>query len=189
MMSITCSALIRRGFGAVAGLRRFFLGSVVLVVGLGGCTIGEVPPEDEPPAEGRAEAVAAEITQMLQASAASWNAGDLDGFLDDYWRSDELTFSGGTGITRGWEDVRERYLRSYWAPGAARDSLRFEDLEVTVLGDDHALALGRYLLFRPEAEGSVTNTGYFSLVLRRVEDGWRIVHDHTSPTPPEDGEG
>ncbi|NNM03862.1 MAG: DUF4440 domain-containing protein, partial [Gemmatimonadetes bacterium] len=67
---------------------------------------------------------------MLRASAASWNGGDLDGFMDDYWRSDDLTFSGGTGVTRGWESVRTRYLDTYWAPGASRDSLRFEGIEV-----------------------------------------------------------
>ena len=133
--------------------------------------------------------MASEITGMLQTSAASWNAGDLDDFLDDYWRSEELTFSGGSGVTRGWEDVRQRYRRSYWAPGVERDSLRFEDLEVSALGDDHALALGRYVLFRPVDGDSVTGSGYFTLVLRRTEGGWRIVHDHTSATPPGEGEG
>ena len=117
---------------------------------------------------------------MLQASSASWNGGDLDGFLDDYWRSDELTFSGADGVTRGWDQVRDRYLRTYWAPGASRDSLRFREVEVTPLGSEHALALGRFVLYRPQKGDSVTASGYFSLVLRRTPEGWRIIHDHTS---------
>lgn len=140
-------------------------------------------------AGGSQEMVAAEVTEMLHRSAESWNAGDLEGFLDDYWRSDALTFSGGTGVTRGWEAVRERYLRSYWAPGAARDSLRFEGLEVMPLGEDHALALGRYVLYRLEGGEAETGTGQFSLVLRRVDGLWRIIHDHTSATPSREGEG
>jgi len=135
--------------------------------------------------------VAREVVEMLRASAASWNAGDLDGFLDDYIRSPELTFSGSGGVTRGWEEVRERYLRTYWAPGARRDSLRFEELEVRPLGERHALALGRYVLYA-DGTGEVTGTGYFTLVLVRGDGGWRILHDHTSassaPGAPE-GEG
>jgi len=168
----------------VAGLRRFLWLWVPAVLGLAGCTVAEVPPQDSGSDSAEAGRPETEIPSMLQASAASWNAGDLEGFLDDYWRSDTLTFSGSTGVTRGWVDVRERYLRTYWAPGVARDSLRFEELEVMPLGSDHALTLGRYALYRPEAGDSVTSTGYFSLVLRRGEGGWKILHDHTSSAPP-----
>ncbi len=129
---------------------------------------------------------------MLRASARSWNGGNLDGFLDDYWKSDDLTFSGSQGVTRGWDDVRNRYLESYWAPDSVRDSLRFEEIEIIPLGDGHALALGRYVLFRPQEEDMVTSSGFFSLVLRRIDGNWKILHDHTSATPaegePGDGE-
>jgi len=127
--------------------------------------------------------VAAEIQEMLRSSTASWNSGDLDGFLDDYWHSGELTFSGATGVTRGWDDVRTRYLESYWAPGASRDSLKFEGIEVLSLGNEHALVLGQYVLFRPEEEGAVASTGFFSLVLQKLDGRWKILHDHTSASP------
>jgi len=189
MSCLIPSGGFRRRLRTNAGLRRFLVTLPVLAA-FGGCKVAEVP-RDRPGSEGAVdEDVAAEVTGMLQASAASWNAGDLDGFLDDYWNSRDLTFSGATGVTRGWEDVRQRYLRSYWAPGASRDSLRFEDVEVAPLGMDHALALGRYVLFRPTPGGEdVSGTGYFSLVLRRTEDGWKIIHDHTSASPPPEGEG
>jgi beta-aspartyl-peptidase (threonine type) len=124
-----------------------------------------------------------EIGQMLASSSQSWNAGDLEGFLDDYWQSPDLTFSGATGVSRGWDEVRERYLASYWAPGAERDSLRFEELEVTPLGPTYALALGKFVLFQPQNGGKVSSSGHFSLVLRRTDEGWKIMHDHTSTTP------
>ena len=126
---------------------------------------------------------------MLRASVGSWNGGDLDGFLDDYWNSDELTFSGPQGVTRGWSDVRKRYLDSYWAPGSQRDSLRFEGIEVIPLGNEHALALGRYVLFRPQEKDLVTSSGFFSLVLKRMDGDWKIMHDHTSTTPAESQPG
>lgn len=138
-------------------------------------------PQEEGPVD--SARVADEVTAMLRASTRSWNAGDLDGFVDDYLDSPEMTFVGGSDVVRGREEVRARYEASYWAPGVERDSLRFEELEVRPLGDRHALALGRYVLYRPPSD-STTATGRFSLVLRRMddEDGgeWKIVHDHSS---------
>jgi beta-aspartyl-peptidase (threonine type) len=152
----------------------------------GGCEFQRQPHQETPGSDDQQIIVASEVEAMLLASSASWNGGDLDGFLDDYWRSEELTFSGATGITRGWDGVEARYRESYWAPGTARDSLRFEGIEVVPLGEEHALALGQYVLFRPEEGGIVTSSGYFSLVLKRVDADWKILHDHTSATP-EDG--
>lgn len=165
-------------------LRRFLSPLTFLVMGLGGCEFQRQAVGDAPAEGSEAGELAREVEGMLHASAASWNGGDLDGFLDDYWRSDDLTFSGSGGVTRGWENVRRRYLESYWAPGTVRDSLRFENIEVMPLGRDHALALGRYVLFRPEDGDVEASAGHFSLVLRSMDGGWKIVHDHTSETPP-----
>jgi hypothetical protein len=124
---------------------------------------------------------------MLRASTKSWNQGDLEGFLDDYLRSESLTFTGEEGVTRGWEDLRTRYLEKYWAPGAERDSLVFEDIEVFPLGEAHALTLGRYVLFPKGEEGVGPRTGFFSLVLVYQEGAWKIRHDHTTAAPSDQG--
>lgn len=162
--------------------------AALALLGLGACELRQLP---RPPAAGsRADSLAAveNIRSMLQASAQDWNAGNLDGFLDDYWRSSELTFLGAGGLTRGWEAVREKYLRSYFAPDVTRPYLRFDQVEVRLLGTDHALATGRYLLanspFASEADQEgISGRGYFSLVLRRMAGQWRIVHDHTTAAP------
>ena len=170
-----------------AGLRRFFV--VVLCGAAGGplaCS-GPGAPEGagEDPAGVDSAAVASEIRSMLRTSARAWNAGDLEGFLDDYATDPGLTFVSGSGMVRGLERVRERYLQTYWAPGTSRDSLRFEELRVRPLGEEHALAHGRYVLYRPRAAGadSVGGTGRFTLVLQHREGRWRIVHDHSSAAP------
>jgi ketosteroid isomerase-like protein len=194
--------LHRRRLETSSGFRRFFIAALplflILSPGPTGCTF-----QRQPDTNGEGEtldpdsAAATAVIAMLRASAGSWNAGDLDGFMDDYWRSEDLTFSGSSGVTRGWEGLRTRYLESYWAPGAVRDSLSFEDLEVSLLGDETALALGRFVLTgRGEGEaaslegaaapteGVVTSTGFFSLVLRLMDGEWKIVHDHTSEAEP-----
>jgi len=181
----------RRGSGESTILSRF----AFLLVGLSGilssaaCEFKRHETRGTGEPEGEESAQVDVIPDMLQASAASWNAGDLDGFMDDYWRSPDLTFSGSGGVTRGWENVRDRYLQSYWVAESVRDSLRFEGIEVFSLGEAHAIALGRYVLFQPEEPLAPTSSGFFTLILRMTDGGWRIVHDHTSATPDEDGPG
>jgi uncharacterized protein (TIGR02246 family) len=178
-----CIGAVRRRSGRGDGLRRFVLPVVFILLGMGGCEFQPQPERHLTERGSYREDLGREVEDMLHASAGSWNDGDLEGFLDDYWRSGELTFSGSSGVTRGWENVRQGYLDSHWAAGAARDSLRFEQIEVHPLGREHALALGRYVLFRPEEGGEESSSGYFSLVLRNMDGDWRIVHDHTSASP------
>ena len=176
----------KRSDGRYPVLRLFGVVTTLVLLGVAGCGY---TPEAEPTAQQMVvdrEVEAAQVVEMLNSSAEAWSAGDLDGFMDDYWNDPDLTFSGPTGVTRGWEGVRDRYLRTYWAPGATRDSLRFEDLEVTMLGDAHALVLGRYVLHQPES-GAINATGFYSLVLWKTGDGWKIVHDHTSAEDPGEG--
>jgi uncharacterized protein (TIGR02246 family) len=116
---------------------------------------------------------------MLQASARSWNAGDLEGFLDDYLDAPTTAFVGSR-VTFGVAEIRRRYQASYWQTGRPAQQLRFEDIEVRPLGSGHALALGRYVLLTP-GTSTVAGTGWFTLVLQRIATGeWRIIHDHSS---------
>jgi hypothetical protein len=49
------------------------------------------------------------INEVLSAQQAAWNRGDVDSFLIGYWRSPDLTFSGGNGVSSGWDGVLARY--------------------------------------------------------------------------------
>jgi uncharacterized protein (TIGR02246 family) len=117
----------------------------------------------------------AAIQSVLDRQQAAWNRGDVNTFLEGYWRSPELTFSGSSGITRGFAGVQERYRKNY-PDKAAMGELRFSELEFRFLGPDAALVLGHWHLTREK--GNIG--GVFSLVWRKFPDGWKIVHDHTS---------
>lgn len=117
----------------------------------------------------------AAITDVLEAQQSNWNKGDVDAFLQGYWHSPELTFSGTGGIARGWDGVLARYRKNY-PDRAAMGQLDFSGLEFHFLGKDAALVLGHWHLAR--AQGDVG--GVFSLVWQRFPEGWRIIHDHTS---------
>ena len=116
------------------------------------------------------------IHAVLSAQQAAWNRGDVDAFLVGYWRSPELTFSGSSGVARGWEGVLARYKKSY-PDKAAMGQLDFSELEFRFLGPDAVLVLGRWHLKREKEEDV---GGVFTLVWERFPDGWKIIHDHTS---------
>jgi len=117
----------------------------------------------------------AAITKILATQQSNWNQGNVDAFLEGYWHSPDLTFSGSGGIARGWDGVLARYKKNY-PDRAAMGQLDFSGLEFHFLGNDAALVLGHWHLAR--AHGDIG--GVFSLVWQRFPEGWRIIHDHTS---------
>ncbi len=126
------------------------------------------------PAEGR-EADRQAISAVLNAQQTAWNRGDVDAFLVGYWHSPDLTFSGSSGVARGWDGVLTRYKKNY-PDRAAMGQLDFSDLEFRFLGPDAALVLGRWHLKRERDDLG----GVFTLVWQRFPEGWKIIHDHTS---------
>ncbi len=126
------------------------------------------------PAEGR-DGDRQAISAALNAQQTAWNRGDVDAFLVGYWHSPELTFSGSSGVARGWDGVLARYKKNY-PDRAAMGQLDFSDLEFRFLGPDAALVLGRWHLKRERDDLG----GVFTLVWQRFPEGWKIIHDHTS---------
>ncbi len=132
---------------------------------------GQPPPQ----ASGGREADQEAIGAVLRAQQSAWNRADIDAFLEGYWHSPELTFSGSSGVARGWSGVMARYKKNY-PDRAAMGQLTFSELEFRFLGPDAALMLGRWHLKREKDDIG----GVFSLVWQRFPEGWKIVHDHTS---------
>jgi ketosteroid isomerase-like protein len=150
---------------------RWVLGGAALILLF---TLGVRTGRQTKAAEAR-EADKAAITAVLNAQQSAWNRGDVDAFLVGYWHSPELTFSGSSGVSRGWDGVLTRYKRSY-PDRATMGQLDFSELEFRFLGPDAALVLGRWHLKRDKGDIG----GVFSLVWQRFPEGWKVIHDHTS---------
>lgn len=118
----------------------------------------------------------AAIHEVLDRQAAAWNRGDLDGFMADYWQSPDLVFTSGGRVQRGWQTTLERYRATYGGSTATMGTLSFRDVTVHPLSSDAAWVLGYWELDRRDAEVG----GVFTLVFRRFDGEWKIVHDHTS---------
>ncbi len=139
---------------------------VVAIGVLAACSAQETPPPDP-----TATAVA-----LLRASSEAWNRGDLEAFVDDYARDSTTTFVADGRVQYGWDWIHDNYSR-WWDLGSERDSLRFEDVATRSLGSDYLLTTARFVLFRGD---SVTAAGPFTLVMKRIEGAWKIIHDQTA---------
>jgi ketosteroid isomerase-like protein len=118
----------------------------------------------------------AAVKKVLDDQVVAWNKGDLEAFMAGYWKSEKLSFFSGDKKTAGWQATLDRYRTRYQADGKEMGKLSFDELSIELLGDDHALVRGR---FRLKLEKDIP-TGIFTLVMRKLPEGWRIVHDHTS---------
>lgn len=117
-----------------------------------------------------------EIEAMMTRSAAAWTRGDLDAFMGDYLPGERTTYVTSRGLVRGPEQIRARYAPRF-APGALHDSLSFEGIEVDPLAPGVAHVVAWYVLTRGD---SLIARGPTSLVMLRTDEGWKIVHDHSS---------
>ncbi len=115
------------------------------------------------------------IGAVLEAQVAGWNRGEIDAFMAGYARSPETTFVSGDEVTRGWQTVRDRYAKKYDSR-EKMGKLTFSGLTITHLCEDAALVLGSWSLERKEDRPH----GKFTLLFRKLPEGWRIVLDHTS---------
>ena len=117
----------------------------------------------------------AEIRGVLDRQVEAWNDGDIAGYMEGYWRSDSVVFTSGGRVHRGWQATFETYVARY-DTHEKMGTLRFSNLEITLLSDGSAFILGSWELLRADDRPH----GIFTLVLRRFVNGWRIIHDHTS---------
>jgi ketosteroid isomerase-like protein len=146
--------------------------AVILSLALQPLLVGSV--KAKPSAAGAERAIRA----VLDAQVISWNKGDVDTFMQSYWKSDKTEFVGSNGIIRGWQSVFNRYRKAYPDP-RAMGTLAFSDLEVTLLSPGAALVVGKYHLFREADQPE----GVFTLVFHKFPEGWRIINDHTTAFP------
>lgn len=117
------------------------------------------------------------IKHVLLSQVDAWNHGRLEDYMQGYWRSPDLTFFSGGTVTKGWEPTLERYRKRYQGEGREMGRLDFQDLKIDVLGRRAAVVTGKWHLTTSDGKNP---HGLFTLIFKRMPEGWRIMHDHTS---------
>lgn len=124
-----------------------------------------------------AQPMAEDIRKVLDKQVVDWNRGDVDSFMNAYEASPRTTFVGKT-VTKGHAAVLANYKKRY-PTKENMGTLRFEIVEVWMLGDEHASVLGKFFLTRSNAGGG-NSDGIFNLIFNKTAAGWKIILDHTS---------
>ncbi len=115
------------------------------------------------------------IIKVMAKQQQDWNRGDIEAFMQSYWKSDSLMFLGKKGPNYGWQTTLDHYKKSY-PDKAAMGQLSFKIIKVDVLDKTNAFVLGAWNLKRDkDAPG-----GYFTLWFKKFNGVWKIVADHTS---------
>ncbi|MFT4680774.1 MAG: hypothetical protein ACI9FU_000403 [Granulosicoccus sp.] len=115
------------------------------------------------------------IRKELARQQECWNSGDLECFMDGYWKSDSLRFIGSSGIKYGWQETLDNYHKTY-PDKAAMGTLTFELLGYDPMGAEHVMVTGKWRLKREKDEPN----GLFTIIWQEIDGAWKIIYDHSS---------
>ena len=114
----------------------------------------------------------AKIRQLMDDPAAAWSKNDIEGFMQTYWKSEDLKFYGSNGLTSGWKQTLANYKKRY-PTKAETGTLNFTIDDITQIHNDAYWVMGQYHLTR-EIGNAV---GTFLIVLKRINGEWKIIGD------------
>ena len=115
------------------------------------------------------------IRQLLNEQTLAWNKGNIEQYMQGYWKSDSLMFIGKSGIHWSWNETLANYKKGY-PDTAAMGKLAFEIIKVKKLSAEYYYVVGKWMLTRTAGDLS----GYYDLLLHKIKGQWFIIADHSS---------
>ncbi len=117
------------------------------------------------------------IDKLMDNQITSWNNGDIDAYMEFYWKSDSLQFIGSKGLTYGWDTTLINYKNAY-SSKEEMGELSFENLNCKGLENNSFLINGKWHLKRNEKLKD--KEGYYTLIWKKIDGQWKIIYDHSS---------
>jgi hypothetical protein len=117
------------------------------------------------------------VYEVLLNMVDRWNAHDIEGHLDAYWKSPELLVVIDSEQVNGWQELHDSYVRGY----PDRSAMGFIEpgrVQVRLLTPDLALALTWWTINFPSSPQKVV--GNTTMNLQKVAGDWKIVASHSS---------
>jgi ketosteroid isomerase-like protein len=115
------------------------------------------------------------IRHLLEDQVKAWNQGNLESFMQGYWKNDSLMFIGKSGINWGWQKTLANYKKSY-PDTTAMGKLSFNIIVVKKLSPEYYYVVGKWMLKRSIGDLS----GHYNLLFRKINGSWLIIADHSS---------
>ena len=116
-----------------------------------------------------------EILKVLIEQQDGWNNGVIEEYMAGYCQSDSLRFASGGSVSYGWQTTLDRYKKGY-PDKEVMGKLIFSNIDIRLISQESALVFGKWELERKKDHP----WGLFTLLFKKTDQGWRIVHDHTS---------
>ena len=136
-----------------------------------------VAAQSPAPASPNSDQETAAIRKVLDDMTVAWNKGDLESYMTGYWNSPDVEFYAGASVTKGYQATLDRYIKGYKAPGREMGKLDFPETNVQLLCPDTAFVTGRFHLLMSNGKQP---HGIYTLLMKKLPEGWKIVHDHSS---------
>ncbi len=118
-----------------------------------------------------------DVVKIILAQSDAWNKGDLDSYLSHYKDAPD-TQAVLANLVRGVDNIRAAYKQNFPSK-EAMGTIEDTDVQVRALGDNFALATGRYHLTRTKKAGGPAE-GTFSELFEKTSAGWQIIFSEST---------
>lgn len=112
------------------------------------------------------------IRLVMEKQEIAWNNHDLVGFMQGYWKSDQLKFYGSNGLTLGWDNTLANYQKGY-PTMAESGTLNFVINDISKIEGDNYWVMGEYHLKREVGDAD----GVFIIIFKKIDGEWKIIAD------------
>jgi limonene-1,2-epoxide hydrolase len=141
--------------------------------------VASMTPDPKSHEELEAEA-SSEILALTKKLEVDWNGGGMDAYLAAYQNDESISLVFGDKAVRGMQGMSDLFKGS-WTTEEEMGDFHTNNVVVRLSSPDIAIASGGFEHVFP----NLTVVGSFTHVWRRIDDGWLIIHEHTSRANPE----
>lgn len=117
--------------------------------------------------------------EMADEWAAAFNSGNVEKIVALYAPEALVLGTVSPSLARTPEDLR----KYFGASSAAKSQVTLGEKAVAVLSNDAVAMTGFYEFSRPVGGKEVVAPARFTFIMIRRDEGWRIVHHHSSLRP------
>jgi uncharacterized protein (TIGR02246 family) len=118
-----------------------------------------------------------DVAKVVLEQQDAWNKGDLDAYLSHYKDAPDTQAVLAT-LVRGIDNIRSAFKANFPnkdSMGTIEDS----EVEVRAMGDNFALATGKYHLTRSRKAGGEIS-GTFTELFEKTPAGWKIIFSEST---------
>jgi uncharacterized protein (TIGR02246 family) len=131
--------------------------------------------------QGASKSEGQQVYEVLLKMLDRWNAHDIEGHLEAYWKSPGLLVVVDSEQFNGWQQLHDSYVNGY----PNRESMGYISparIQIKLLKPDLALVLSWWSISFPNSNSKQRVVGNTTMNLQKFDQGWKIVASHSSTT-------